>query len=98
MKTLMFTSFNSEGDLLITPFEDDIDGEEDEFIYIDGEAESLASFDLPYFFSGDMAQLKRPVEKQDIIMVLPSGEYPIKAIWEPNPPFGQNPRYLLQLK
>lgn len=47
--------------------------------YIDGCAENLAGFDIPCFLDGDMGQLDLPLEEQDILMVIPSGEYKIRA-------------------
>lgn len=47
--------------------------------YIHGEAESLAEYDIPTFIDGDMAQLAAPINEQDILMLLPSGEYKCKS-------------------
>lgn len=47
--------------------------------YIHGEAEDLAGYDIPIFLSGSMDMLNVPVEEQDIVMVLPDGEYKCKA-------------------
>lgn len=47
--------------------------------YIHGEAEGLAEYDIPTFIDGNLAQLELPTEQQDILMVLPSGEYKCKA-------------------
>lgn len=41
--------------------------------YIDGEAEKLAGFDIPFFIDGDLRQLDSP--SADILLLLPSGEY-----------------------
>ena len=48
--------------------------------YIHGQAENLACFDIPVFLDGDMAQLDLPVAEQDIVMILPAGEYKCKAV------------------
>lgn len=47
--------------------------------YIHGDAENIAGFDIPYFLDGDLEQLDLSVEEQDILMILPSGEYKCKA-------------------
>lgn len=47
--------------------------------YIHGEAERLAKFDIVYFIDGNTAQLDLPIDKQNILMMLPSGEYECKA-------------------
>lgn len=47
--------------------------------YIHGEAENIAGFDIPTFIDGNLAQLDLPIEKQDILLVLPNGEYKCKA-------------------
>lgn len=47
--------------------------------YIHGDAEALAGYDIPTFIDGNLAQLERPVEEQDIVMILPDGEYKCKA-------------------
>lgn len=43
--------------------------------YIHGDAEELAKFDIPIFLDGDYEQLDLPFEEQDILMMLPSGNY-----------------------
>jgi hypothetical protein len=48
--------------------------------YIHDDAESLANYDIPAFIDGDLGQLDLPTEEQDILMLLPSGEYPCKAV------------------
>ena len=90
MKTLKFSTskpgfFGSTGEPLVFPKE----GEEFEFfkntkpksnsVYIHGEAESLAGYDIPIFLSGSMDMLNVPVEEQDIVMVLPDSEHKCKA-------------------
>lgn len=47
--------------------------------YIYGEAEKLAGYDYIYFIDGNTAQLDLPIDKQNILMLLPSGEYECKA-------------------
>lgn len=47
--------------------------------YIHGEAESIAGFDIPTFIDGNLGQLDLPIGQQDILMLLPSGEYKCKA-------------------
>lgn len=47
--------------------------------YIEGEAEELAGYDIPTFIDGNLAQLDLPTEQQDILMLLPCGEYKCKA-------------------
>ena len=93
MKTLKFTTcnprfFGSTGEPLVFPKE----GEEVEFfkntkpksnsVYIHGEAEELAGYDIPIFLSGSMDMLNIPVEEQDIIMVLPDSEHKCKCTIE----------------
>jgi len=43
--------------------------------YIHDDAEQLAGFDIPMFIDGDFSQLDQPEAVQDILMLLPSGEY-----------------------
>lgn len=64
--------------------------------YIHGEAEDKAGYDIPTFIDGDMAQLDLPVNEQDILLMLPSGEYPCKA--EYNDSIGSSDCYLITLK
>lgn len=67
--------------------------------YIHAEAESLAGFDIPKFIDGDMGQLDLPIDKQDILMVLPSGEYPCIATYlEPNKNKWDDNCYYITLK
>ncbi len=47
--------------------------------YIHGIAEGLAGFDIPDFIDGNLGQLDLPFNQQDILMLLPSGEYKCKA-------------------
>lgn len=54
--------------------------------YLHGEIQSIAGYDIPIFLDGDMAQLDLPESDQDILVVLPSGEYKcistLQTIWE----------------
>lgn len=43
--------------------------------YIHGEAADLAQYDLPVFIDGDLTQLDKPVEEQEIRMLTDQGEY-----------------------
>lgn len=47
--------------------------------YIHGEAENIAGFDIPTFIDGNLGQLELPINEQDILMILPSGEYKCKS-------------------
>jgi len=50
--------------------------------YIHSDAEDLAGFDIPIILDGDMGQFDLPVDEQDILMLLPTGEYKCKAVYE----------------
>jgi hypothetical protein len=65
-------------------------------IYLHNDAEYLAGYDIPYIIDGDMSQLDRPASEQDILMILPSGKYPVVAELVIHLHF--NPRYHLTLK
>lgn len=41
------------------------------YCYIHGEAEHLARYDIADYISGDIMQMRQPIDKQDIEMVLP---------------------------
>lgn len=43
------------------------------YCYIHGEAERLARYDIADYISGDIMQMRQPIEQQDIEMVLPDG-------------------------
>ena len=43
------------------------------YAYIHGEAESIMGFDIADYISGDIMQMRQPIEQQDIEMVLPDG-------------------------
>jgi len=76
--TLRFTALDPEtGAPLITPDEvlQTFGDAKLKDSYIQGEAEQLAGFDVPVFLEGDLGQLDKPEEEQDIRMVLPQGEY-----------------------
>lgn len=47
--------------------------------YIDGEAESIAGFDIPFMVNGDVGQLDLPEDQQQIFLMLPDRE-PIKLV------------------
>lgn len=47
--------------------------------YIHGEAADLAGYDLPVFIDGDLSQLDKPVEEQQIRMLIDKGEYEMEA-------------------
>lgn len=64
--------------------------------YIHGDAEELAGFDIPVFFDGNLGQLELPKEEQDILMMLPSGEYACVAEYV-DEPLNSN-CYLITLK
>ena len=48
-------------------------------MYIHGEAERLAGFDIPVIIDGHIGQLDLPINEQDILLILPEGEYKCKA-------------------
>jgi hypothetical protein len=64
--------------------------------YIHGDAQELAGFDIPVFFDGNLGQFELPKEEQDILMLLPSGEYPCVAEYS-DEVFSSN-CYLITLK
>ena len=47
--------------------------------YIHDDAEDLAGYDIPVFIDGNLGQLGLPFDQQDILMLLPSGNYQCKA-------------------
>ena len=51
-------------------------------VYIHGKAESLAGYDIPIFIDGDMNNFNLPVDQQNILLILPSGEYKCKCTIE----------------
>jgi len=63
--------------------------------YIHGEAEEIAGFDIPKFIDGNLGQLDLPIEDQDILMMLPSGEYKCKSEYIDEP--GCSDCYLITL-
>ncbi len=67
---------------------------------IDGDALDLAGFHVPKFIDGDMDQLDLPLKKQDIIMLLPHGEYKCQATLHLSPSKydSENDTYLITLK
>jgi hypothetical protein len=67
--------------------------------YIHGDAEELAGFDIPIFLDGDYEQLDLPIEEQDILMILPSGNYQCVADLSYKTMFADEAdKYLLTLK
>jgi len=50
-----------------------------ETAYIHGDAEDLAKYDIPIFFSGELRMLDKPVKEQRIIMHLEDKEYQMTA-------------------
>ena len=90
MKTLSFTvidRFSEEGDLLFDPtrFKRDLkvsDEVESKYssVYVHGEAEEVAGYDIPVFFNGDMEQILQPVGKQKIQMFIGNKVYFCKAL------------------
>lgn len=90
MKQLRFTTTGPTGILsvadaipLITPNEigelnntGEVKGDR---AYIHHDAEDIAGFDIPMFIDGDLRQLDLSHAEQDILMLLPSGEYACKA-------------------
>lgn len=110
MKQLRFTTtiampmlgiMNSEEDHspLVLPddigeFIDDLEAQIDS-VYIHGDAESLAGYDIPTFIDGNLAQLELPIEQQDILMMLPNGNYKCKAVY--NDSIGSSNCYLITL-
>ncbi|MFM2393159.1 MAG: hypothetical protein RLZZ546_1141 [Bacteroidota bacterium] len=65
--------------------------------YIHGDAEELAGFDIPSWIDGNLCQLDLPVEEQDIVMILPEGEFKCKAVLQTDK-FGDYNKYYLTLK
>jgi|GEM_PF-6239106 len=47
--------------------------------YIHGKAEKIAKFDVPIFLDGNIAQLALPIDEQDILMLLPEGQFKCKS-------------------
>lgn len=43
------------------------------YCYIHGEAEYMMGFDIADYISGDIMQMRQPIEQQDIVMVLRDG-------------------------
>lgn len=110
MKQLRFTTtkpmsflgiFNPEADHkpLVEPsnfgelIKDELKGKN---AYIHGAAEGKAGFDIPTFIDGNMGQLALPVNQQDILMILPEGEFKCKAEYYDE--IGASNCYLITLK
>jgi len=66
--------------------------------YIHDDAEELAEFDIPCFLDGDYGQLDLPIEEQDILMMLPSGNYQCKSELSYKSMINKDEYYLLTLK
>lgn len=47
--------------------------------YIHGDAEELAGYDIPVLFDGDLSQLDKPVDEQEIVMHLNEKAYDVCA-------------------
>tara|TARA_R110002020_G_scaffold118535_1_gene270825 strand:- start:241 stop:627 length:387 start_codon:yes stop_codon:yes gene_type:complete len=90
MKILSFTVINRHSDkdeLLFDPskFDTEIkksDEVESKYsnVYVHGEAQDIADYDIPVFFNGDMNQLLQPVDKQKIQMFIGNQVYSCKAV------------------
>ena len=61
--------------------------------YIHGEAETIAGYDIPIMFDGDMEQLDVSENLQAIVMYIDDVQYRIKATLQKN-----NTTYYLELK
>jgi hypothetical protein len=95
--TLRFTPQNIEtGKPLVTPEDNGQTFGDARFknAYIHGEAERLAGSDSPIFIDGDLSQLDKPEDEQQIRMLLPNGEYECVA----QPTNDGSDAYLLILK
>ena len=66
-------------------------------IFIDGEAEKLAGYDIPIFLDGDLSNINLPIEEQDILMVIPEGNFECQVICKPCG-FLKELTYLIHLK
>lgn len=94
MKTLCFTTSNLKFDGLENQeqFKFNADNFNPEVImndtvkqqyracYIHDKAESIAGYDIPEFFNGDMGQLLLPIEEQKINMYIDNKIYSVKAL------------------
>jgi hypothetical protein len=63
--------------------------------YIDGEAESLAGFDIPVILDGDIGQVDLPIAEQDIVMLIDGVAHKLVAILHNN--WCNEPQYLFRL-
>lgn len=63
--------------------------------YIDGDAESLAGFDIPVILDGNIGQIDLPIEEQDIVMLIEGVAHKIVAILHKN--WCNEPQYLFCL-
>ena len=77
-ETLRFTVGDPEtGEPLVNPEDNGKTFGEPRFqnAYLQGDARDLAGFDQPIFIDGDLTQLDKPEQEQEIRMILPQGEY-----------------------
>jgi hypothetical protein len=63
--------------------------------YLHGKAEAIAGFDIPLFIDGNLTQLDMPIQDQDILLLLPKGEYKCKANYIKD---GLESKYYITLK
>ena len=76
--TLRFTTIDlNTGDPLVRPQDasETFGKARLENAYIHGEAADLAGYELPYFIDGDLSQLDKPQEEQDIRLLTNDGEW-----------------------
>jgi len=66
--------------------------------FIHGDAEEIAGYDIPIILDGDLAQFDQPEDKQDILMMLPTGDHPCIAKFTPTPHALSEDCYLITLK
>jgi len=96
--TLRFTGVDAQsGDPMVNPEDNGKTFGEPQHTaaYLRGEAQNVAGFDQPIFIDGDLTQLDRPEEEQEIRMILPQGEYECVARTEDNEGI---PTYSIMLK
>ncbi len=49
--------------------------------YLHGKAQELAGFDIPIIIDGDISIFDKPKNEQNILLILPSGEYKCYAYY-----------------
>lgn len=88
---------NNESDMLVRPDNiGEIIGESvTNKAYLHGKAEDLAGFDIPIIIDGDISMFDKPKHEQDILLLLPSGEYKCFAYY--NNTIGASNCYLIEL-